>query len=178
MTTLAGHVTLWPLLVLLLHWYPHLVTLLYLIWRWDAHRFHLWLPHFQMHCSDLTRTRGYHDTDTNNGYQVTCRSITSLSHWLNLEFPCPISPHHHLHIDSHPYSINWPQMDKILLKLDWFWQRQHGTHFNTLFSGIGIPITKIRWSWDHLIFVMEIPIPVTWHLHTETVPCFCLHFVH
>ena len=33
------------------------------------------------------------------------------------------------------------------------------------FSGIGIPIVNIRWSWDSLIFIMEIPILVRQHIY-------------
>ena len=33
-----------------------------------------------------------------------------------------------------------------------------------IFPGIGISIMKIRWSSDHLIFIMGIPILVRWHL--------------
>ena len=38
------------------------------------------------------------------------------------------------------------------------------------FPGMGIPMLKIRWSWDHLIFNMGIPIPVRRHLYIETAP--------
>ena len=30
---------------------------------------------------------------------------------------------------------------------------------------------KIRWLSDHLIFIMEIPVLVRWHLHIRTDPC-------
>ena len=39
---------------------------------------------------------------------------------------------------------------------------------NTVFPGIGTPIIKLRWSLDHLIFMMGIPILVRRHLYTET----------
>ena len=44
-----------------------------------------------------------------------------------------------------------------------------GTLFNIkpAFPGMGIPIIKIRWSWDHLIFMMGIPI------YIETGPWWC-----
>ena len=35
---------------------------------------------------------------------------------------------------------------------------------------MGIPMLKIRWSWDGLIFNMGIPILVRRHLYTETAP--------
>ena len=34
--------------------------------------------------------------------------------------------------------------------------------------GVGISIIKIRWSWNHLVFVMAIPILVRWYLYIET----------
>ena len=40
----------------------------------------------------------------------------------------------------------------------------------TIFPGMGIPMLKIRWLWDHLIFNMGIPILVRWHLFIETAP--------
>ena len=43
-------------------------------------------------------------------------------------------------------------------------------NIKTIFPGIGIPMLKIRWSRDHLIFNMRIPILVRWHLYTETSP--------
>ena len=33
--------------------------------------------------------------------------------------------------------------------------------------GIGIPIINLRWSSDHLRFIMEISIPLRWHLFIE-----------
>ena len=47
-----------------------------------------------------------------------------------------------------------------------------GARFNTktVFSGYGIPMLKIRRSWDRLIFNMGIPILVRRHLYIETVP--------
>ena len=38
------------------------------------------------------------------------------------------------------------------------------------FPGMGIPMLKIRQSWDCLIFFMGIPIMVRRHLYTETAP--------
>ena len=46
------------------------------------------------------------------------------------------------------------------------WKHIHTCpHFNikAVFPGMGIPIVKISWSWDHLIFIMGIPIPIRWH---------------
>ena len=47
-----------------------------------------------------------------------------------------------------------------------------GSHFNmkTIFPCIGLLIIKIRRSWDHLIFIMGIPILVRQHLYTEIAP--------
>ena len=44
-------------------------------------------------------------------------------------------------------------------------------HFNikTIFPGMGIPVTKIRWPSDHFIFMMEILTLVRWHIHTKMV---------
>ena len=40
-------------------------------------------------------------------------------------------------------------------------------NINTLLSGTGIPLVKIRWSWDHLIFIMGTPIEERVHIHIE-----------
>ena len=54
------------------------------------------------------------------------------------------------------------------------WNSQSGLCFNikTVFWYMEILIIKIRWSWDHIIFIMEIPIFVRQHRYIETVPCF------
>ena len=41
---------------------------------------------------------------------------------------------------------------------------------NVIFIATGISITKIRLSWDHLMFMMGILILARWCLHTETAP--------
>ena len=41
--------------------------------------------------------------------------------------------------------------------------------YKTISPGICFSIIKIRWSWDHLIFVMGILMLVRWHLYIETV---------
>ena len=38
------------------------------------------------------------------------------------------------------------------------------------FPGMGIPMLKVRWSWDRLFFNMWIPVLVRWHLYIETAP--------
>ena len=43
-------------------------------------------------------------------------------------------------------------------------------NIKTIFPGMGIPMFKIRWSRDHLIFNMGIPILVRRHLYIETAP--------
>ena len=40
----------------------------------------------------------------------------------------------------------------------------------TMFPGMGISIIKMRWSHDHLIFIMGIPILVRWHHYTDPAP--------
>ena len=45
-----------------------------------------------------------------------------------------------------------------------------GLNIKTVFPGEGIPITKIRRSWDRLIFIMGILILVWKHLYFGTVP--------
>ena len=47
-------------------------------------------------------------------------------------------------------------------------------NIKTIFPGLGIPMLKIRRSWDHLIFNMGIPILVRRHLYIETAPWFGL----
>ena len=39
--------------------------------------------------------------------------------------------------------------------------------FRPIFSGMGIPIIKIRWSFDCLIFMMGFPIPARWNFYIE-----------
>ena len=39
-----------------------------------------------------------------------------------------------------------------------------------VFPGMGIPMLKIRRSWDHLIFNMGIPMLIRQHLYIETTP--------
>ena len=43
-------------------------------------------------------------------------------------------------------------------------------NIKTVFPGTGIPMLKIRRSWNRLIFNIEIPILVRRHLYTETAP--------
>ena len=50
-------------------------------------------------------------------------------------------------------------VDDILLS-DWLISRTE----NVRFSGIGLSISKIKWSWDRFIFIMGIPILVRRHL--------------
>ena len=49
---------------------------------------------------------------------------------------------------------------------------QSGPRLNkkTVFPGIGIPMLKIRRSWDCLIFNMGIPILISWYLYVEMQP--------
>ena len=42
---------------------------------------------------------------------------------------------------------------------------------------IGIPILKTRWTHDHLIFMMEIPIPGKTIFYIETWPSWCKSFI-
>ena len=50
--------------------------------------------------------------------------------------------------------------------------KDSGARFNikTVFPRYGIPILKIRRSWDRLIFNIGIPILVRWHLNNEMAP--------
>ena len=43
-------------------------------------------------------------------------------------------------------------------------------NIKTIFPGMGIPMLKIRQSWDRLIFNMGIPILVRWHLYLTRPP--------
>ena len=48
--------------------------------------------------------------------------------------------------------------------------------YKRVFWGIGIPIIKIRWLWDHIILIIGIPtMLVRWHLYNETAPWFCVY---
>ena len=60
----------WSMIIL-----PHFqVKLLQLISRSGTHRWNLWIPHFQMSCSDLTWLRGCQVSNPSCGHQVTCLS--------------------------------------------------------------------------------------------------------
>ena len=52
----------------------------------------------------------------------------------------------------------------------WWLKGNTGPHLNIkmVYPGMGIPIIKIRWSWDHLIFIMGIPIPGKMVFYIET----------
>ena len=39
--------------------------------------------------------------------------------------------------------------------------------YNTIFLGLSIPIIQMRHLWDNLIFIMEPPVLVIWHIHIE-----------
>ena len=41
---------------------------------------------------------------------------------------------------------------------------------NTIFPGMGIPIIRVRGSWDNVNFTMGIPMLVRWHHFSETTP--------
>ena len=51
-------------------------------------------------------------------------------------------------------------------------------NINTVFPCMGIPLLKIRRSRNRLIFNMEIPIQVRWHIYVDTAPEALLSFVH
>ena len=42
---------------------------------------------------------------------------------------------------------------------------------------MGIPMLKIRWSWDRLIFNIGIPVPLRQHLYIETTPWSCVWYL-
>ena len=48
--------------------------------------------------------------------------------------------------------------------------REPRLHIKTMFPRHGIPMLKIRRSWDRLIYNMGIPILQRWHHHIETTP--------
>ena len=52
--------------------------------------------------------------------------------------------------------------------------KQPGPRFNiaTIFPGVWIPVIKIRWSWDCLIFMIGTPTLVRRHVYIETAPWF------
>ena len=51
-------------------------------------------------------------------------------------------------------------------------------NIKTVFPRYGIPMLKIRWSWDRLIFEMGIPILARRHLYIEMAPQACSLFTH
>ena len=71
---------------------------------------------------------------------------------------------------------HWTSTIKLIRHLKQWWPSslRHyvspGPRLNikTIFPGMGIPISKIRQSWDHLILNMGIPILGRWHPHIET----------
>ena len=62
---------------------------------------------------------------------------------------------------------------QISLKHHFFHQQGPVSIWRLSFPGIGIPMLKIRWSPDRLIFNMKIPIPGKDSLHIEKPP-WCL----
>ena len=60
----------------------------------------------------------------------------------------------------------------IRVVVNWFTERIPGPRLNVnpVFPGVGIAITKIRRSWDCLIFIMGIPILVRRHRYIEMSP--------
>ena len=55
-----------------------------------------------------------------------------------------------------------------LLEMSWY----PGAHFNmqTVFPCVEISLIKIKRSWDCVMFIMEVPTLVRWHLYIETAP--------
>ena len=51
------------------------------------------------------------------------------------------------------------------------WKAWPRLNIKMIFPGVVISIIKIRRSWDHLIFMMGIPILVKQHLYIKTAPC-------
>ena len=45
--------------------------------------------------------------------------------------------------------------------------------YKPYYAGIGIPILKIRWSWDRLIFIMGMPMQIWRRLYIEMAPRLC-----
>ena len=50
---------------------------------------------------------------------------------------------------------------------DWILSDWVPFQYQYYLTNIGFPIIKIRWSHDHLIFIMGNPILVRWHLHIK-----------
>ena len=87
------------------------------------------------------------------GYSlILCTCRRSYDHLIStMGFPIPVRCH--LYIESGP-------------RLIWL-HTTTGPCFNIkiIWAGIGIHIIKIKWSWDCLIFIMEIPTLTKWHLY-------------
>ena len=78
--------------------------------------------------------------------------------------------------DPHREMLLFPT-DDVAVSARLLFSLQPGPRLNikTVFPGMGIPMLKIRWSWDHLIFNMGIPILARWHLYIETAPWSLIH---
>ena len=55
-------------------------------------------------------------------------------------------------VRQHPIVFNNPRRTSILHRIDML---KPGTHITAIFSGIWIYILKIKWSWNSLIFIIE-----------------------
>ena len=62
----------------------------------------------------------------------------------------------------------FPHHAKSLVSRVWSSGKSSANNQNPVFPGMGIPMLKIRWSRDRLIFNMGIPILVRQHLYIET----------
>ena len=50
------------------------------------------------------------------------------------------------------------------------WETGHHLNTKTVFPGMWSSVIKMRWPWDRLIFIMEIPIPVRRHPYIMRAP--------
>ena len=63
------------------------------------------------------------------------------------------------HCQISPTSSLWQALLGIFIEsLTILWDPGSRLIIKTIFLGMGISIIKIRWSWDHIIFIMGIPL--------------------
>ena len=100
-------------------------------------------------------------------WQISAQSIhvTYITLPSHCPIPQPLCPHlHPVNQTSQTVSSPFPLSNQGPFQ-----------YKDCLFHVLGIPILKIRWSHDRLIFNMWIPILVRWHLYIGTAPSLIKH---
>ena len=97
--------------------------------------------------------------------------LKGIMHWLFLLLPHGLCVHiHQLHSMSGPNHNSEAPGTGIFSSCDYTNRTGPRRNIKMVSPGMGIPMLKIRWSRDRLIFNMGILILVRGHLYIETAP--------